>query len=112
MDEKVANLARQADKKLKEVDMAITSMSTSISSMEDSLTSATLALPMISYLKGWVTDVVATEWLAAGFPTAPPPNPPMHGRVLAGTQVWGLIQSHIPHRIRLSQTICLIRIGA
>jgi hypothetical protein len=57
--------------------MAITSASTSISLMEDSLTLATLALPMISDVKGWVTDAVATERLAAGFPTAPPPNPPV-----------------------------------
>ncbi len=55
--------------------MAITSVSTSISLMENSLTLATLALPMISNLKGWVTDAVATERLATGFPTAPPPNP-------------------------------------
>ncbi len=75
MDEKLADLACRADKKLKKVDVAITSMSTSIVLMEDSLTLATLALPMISNVKGWVTDVVATERLAAGFPTEPPPSP-------------------------------------
>ncbi len=77
VDEKLANLACRGDKKLKEVDVAITSVSTSISLMEDSLTLATLALPTISDVKGWVTNVVATEQLAAGFPTAPPPNPPV-----------------------------------
>ncbi len=77
VDEKLANLACWADEKLEEVDVAITSMSTSISLMEDSLTLATLALPMISDVKGWVTDAVATEQLAAGFPTVPPPNPPV-----------------------------------
>jgi hypothetical protein len=75
VDKKLANLAHWVDEKLEEVDMVITSMSTSISLMEDSLTLATLALPMISDVKGWVTDVVATERLAAGFPNAPPPNP-------------------------------------
>ncbi len=77
VDKKLADLACQVDKKLKEVDMAITSMSTSISLMEDSLILATLVLPRISDVKGWVTDAVATERLAAGFPTAPPPNPPV-----------------------------------
>jgi hypothetical protein len=77
VDEKLADLACQADKKLKEVDVAITSVSTSIFLIEDSLTSATLALPTNSNVKGWVTDAVATERLAAGFPTAPPPNPPV-----------------------------------
>jgi hypothetical protein len=76
VDKNLANLACRADKKLKEVDVAITSVSTSISLMDDSLTLATLALPTISKVKGWVTDTVATERLAAGFPTAPPPNPP------------------------------------
>jgi hypothetical protein len=76
-DKKLANLACQADEKLEEVDAAITLVSTSISLMENSLTLATLALPMISDVKGWVTGTVATERLAAGFPTAPPPNPPV-----------------------------------
>jgi hypothetical protein len=57
--------------------VAITSVSTSVSLMEDSLTLDTLALPTISNVKGWVTDAVATEPLAAGFPTAPPPNSPV-----------------------------------
>jgi hypothetical protein len=76
VDGTLANLARQADEKLKEVDVAITSVTTSISSMEDTIASATLALPMISNIKGWVTDAVATERLAAGAPAAPPYNPP------------------------------------
>ncbi len=76
VDKNQADLACWADEKLKEVDVTITSVSTSISLMEDSLTLATLALPTISDVKGWVTDTVATEQLAAGFPTAPPPNPP------------------------------------
>ncbi len=57
--------------------MVITSVSMSISLIEDFLTLATLALPTISNVKGWVTVAVATEWLAAGFPAAPPPNPPV-----------------------------------
>jgi hypothetical protein len=77
VDKKLAALARRADKKLEKVDVAITSVSMSISLMEDSLTLATLALPTISDVKGWVTDAVATEQLAAGFPTVPPPNPPV-----------------------------------
>jgi hypothetical protein len=77
VDKKLAALAHQADKKLEEVDVAITSVTTSISLMEDSLTLATLALPTISDMKGWVMDAVTTERLAAGFPTAPPPNPPV-----------------------------------
>jgi hypothetical protein len=77
VDKKLADLACRADKKLKEVDMAITSVSTSISSMGDSLTLAILALPIISDVKRWVTDAVATERLATGFPTVPPPNPPV-----------------------------------
>jgi hypothetical protein len=77
VDEKLADLACRADEKLKEVDVAITSVSMSISLMEDSLTSATLAPPTISDVNGWVTDAVATERLAAGYLTAPPPNPPV-----------------------------------
>jgi hypothetical protein len=76
MDGTLANLAHRVDKKLKEVEVAITSMTRSISSMEDTIASATLALPMISNIKGWVTDAVATVWLAAGAPAAPPYNPP------------------------------------
>ena len=52
VDKKLANLAHWVDEKLEEVDMVITSMSTSISLMEDSLTLATLALPTISDVKG------------------------------------------------------------
>jgi hypothetical protein len=52
VDKKLADLACRADEKLKEVDMAITSVSTSVSLMEDSLTLATLALPTISDVKG------------------------------------------------------------
>jgi hypothetical protein len=48
VDKKLVNLACQADKKLEEVDLAITSVSMSISLMKDSLTLATLALPTIS----------------------------------------------------------------
>jgi hypothetical protein len=76
VDGTLANLACWADKKLEEVDVAIISMTTSIFSMEDTIASATLALPMISDVKGWVTDAVATERLAAGAPAAPPYNPP------------------------------------
>jgi hypothetical protein len=36
----------------------------------------------------------------------------MHGRVLPGTQVWGLIQIRIPQQVRFGQTNCLIGIGA
>jgi hypothetical protein len=76
VDGTLANLACWMDKKLKEVDMAITSMTTSISSMEDTIASATLALPMIFDVKGWVTGAVTTERLAAGAPAAPPYCPP------------------------------------
>jgi hypothetical protein len=61
VDGTLANLAHWADKKLKEVDVAITSMTTSISLMEDTIASATLALPTISNIKGWVTDAVVTR---------------------------------------------------
>jgi hypothetical protein len=76
VDGTLANLACWVDKKLEEVDMAITSVTTSISLMKDTIASATLALPMISNIKGRVTDAVATERLAAGAPAAPPYNPP------------------------------------
>ncbi len=76
VDGTLANLARQADEKLMEVDVAITSVTMSISSMEDTIASDTLALPTISDIKGWVTDAVATERLAAGAPAVPPYNPP------------------------------------
>jgi hypothetical protein len=76
VDGTLANLACRADEKLEEVEVAITSMTTSISYMEDTIASATLALPIISDVKGWVTDAVATERLAAGAPAAPPHSPP------------------------------------
>jgi hypothetical protein len=76
VDGTLANLAHRADEKLKEVDVAITSVTTSISLMEDTIASATLALPTISDIKGWVMDAVATERLAACAPAAPPYNPP------------------------------------
>jgi hypothetical protein len=52
VDDTLANLAPQVDEKLEEVDGAITSVTTSISLMEDTIASATLALPMISDKKG------------------------------------------------------------
>ncbi len=72
MDDTLTNLELWTDKKLEEVDVTIASVSTSILLMEDTIALATLALPTILDLKGWVTDAVATERLAAGALSVPP----------------------------------------
>ncbi len=52
VDDMLANLGCPTDKKLEEVDVAITSVSASILLMEDTIALATLALPTILDLKG------------------------------------------------------------
>ncbi len=54
----------------------LTSLGTSLSSIEDSITSATQVLPTVDTVKGWVKDAVTSERSAAPTTTAPtiPPH--------------------------------------
>jgi hypothetical protein len=73
---KLAKLDRPVDKKLAEVDVVLTSVGTSLLSMEDSIMSAIQALLAVDMIKGWVKDTVVLEQLAAHALMAPPiPSP-------------------------------------
>ena len=77
INDELANLDRCAEEKLAEVDVVLMSVETSLSSMEDSIMSATQALPTVAVIQGWVKDVVVSERLAtyaSMAPSIPPPS--------------------------------------